>query len=79
MPRNADKDGMGVAILTSGRQRKGSETTMTNRYPRRYATRYDDNESRADRTTIWLLLLVVSALIIALTFSDAHGALGSLL
>jgi len=30
---------------------------------------------RADRTTLWLLLVVVAALIIALTFSDAHGAL----
>jgi hypothetical protein len=30
-------------------------------------------ESRADRTTIWLLLLVVTALVVALTFSDASG------
>lgn len=30
-------------------------------------------ESRADRTTTWLLLLVVTALVIALTFSDASG------
>ncbi len=30
--------------------------------------------AQADRTTLWLLLLVVAALVIALTFSDAHGA-----
>jgi hypothetical protein len=35
----------------------------------------DYTNPRADRTTLWLLLLVVAALIIALTFSDAHGAL----
>ena len=47
---------------------------MTTHY-RRYPSRYDRTETRADRTTIWLLLLVISALIIALTFSDAHGAM----
>ena len=37
------------------------------------------NESRADRTTTWLLLLVVTALVIALTFSDASGCASGLL
>ena len=35
-------------------------------------------ESRADRTTTWLLLLVVTALVIALTFSDANGCVSGL-
>ena len=34
----------------------------------------DYSTPKADRTTLWLLLLVVAALVIALTFSDAHGA-----
>jgi len=50
-------------------------TTHYRRYPSRYPSRYERTETRADRTTIWLLLLVISALIIALTFSDAHGAM----
>jgi hypothetical protein len=42
-------------------------------YPHRLSTRDSSHQARADRTTIWLLLLVVAALIIALTFSDADG------
>ncbi len=36
--------------------------------------RVDFGSPKTDRTTIWLLLVVVAALVIALTFSDAHGA-----
>jgi hypothetical protein len=45
-------------------------------YSSRRYSRIPANETRADRTTVWLLLLVVTALIIALTFSDANGAIG---
>lgn len=37
--------------------------------------RVNHTNTQADRTTLWLLLVVVAALVIALTFSDAHGAL----
>jgi hypothetical protein len=36
--------------------------------------RVDYSRTKADRTTLWLLLLVVAGLVIALTFSDASGA-----
>jgi len=44
------------------------------RYPNRPQGSSRFGESRADRTTIWLLLLVVTALVVALTFSDASGS-----
>jgi len=46
-------------------------------YRSQSSTRF--GESRADRTTTWLLLLVVTALVIALTFSDASGCTTGLL
>ena len=50
---------------------------------RRYESRPRDHsrfdESRADRTTTWLLLLVITALVIALTFSDANGSVTGLI
>jgi len=36
--------------------------------------RVDYSRTKADRTTLWLLLLIVAGLVIALTFSDASGA-----
>lgn len=47
---------------------------MTHTTRHRYPHPMPSRQARADRTTVWLLLLVVTALVIALTFSDAGGA-----
>ncbi|MEW5874908.1 MAG: hypothetical protein AB1752_06995 [Candidatus Zixiibacteriota bacterium] len=62
---------MPVAIVAVVDTRKDDTTMNTTRYRYSYPAR--SRQARADRTTVWLLLLVVTALVIALTFSDAGG------
>jgi len=70
--------GMRVAIYQAVDVNAKGATKMK-RYDYRSQSSARFSESRADRTTTWLLLLVVTALVIALTFSDASGSSTGLL
>ena len=49
---------------------------MTHYRPNPFRARAD-RPARADRTTLWILMLVVVAAVLALTFGDAHGAVSA--
>lgn len=41
-------------------------------------TRWDEERNRPDKATVWALILVVVASVIALTFGEAEGSMASL-